>query len=253
MSRPRAVLEAVVFDAGGTLVRLDFEWMAEIVSAHGTPVDTAAMRRAEVEGRRRYDSSRRSGNDESAPLGRSGDVRAYFGGTLAAVGVPDADIEELVDAFLTRERSRGLWSRPVEGARDALDAVARLGLRCAVVSNSDGRAEWHLKYSQVHEGVEFVVDSLLVGVEKPDPAIFHIALKRLGVAPERALYVGDIRSVDERGAHAAGMHFVLIDPWCDYGEPGGASVRAIADLPSWITTHFEVPRAATAQRDVGGG
>jgi putative hydrolase of the HAD superfamily len=180
MTGSRGPLEAVVFDAGGTLVRLDFEWMAETVSAHGTPVDAAAVRRAEVEGRRRYDASQRLGNDETAPLGRSGDVRAYFGGTLAAAGVPPSTIEALVDDFLAREKSAGLWSRPMEGAREALDGVARLGLRRAVVSNSDGRAEWHLKYSQVHEGVEFVVDSFLVGVEKPDPAIFHIALQRLG-------------------------------------------------------------------------
>jgi len=254
MTGSRGPLEAVVFDAGGTLVRLDFEWMAETVSAHGTPVDAAAVRRAEVEGRRRYDASQRLGNDETAPLGRSGDVRAYFGGTLAAAGVPPSTIEALVDDFLAREKSAGLWSRPMEGAREALDGVARLGLRRAVVSNSDGRAEWHLKYSQVHEGVEFVVDSFLVGVEKPDPAIFHIALQRLGVAPERALYVGDIRSVDERGSRAAGMHFVLIDPWGDYAAPDSAAIRSIADLPDWIADHFDVPRLAAEQgRSAGGG
>ena len=82
-----------------------------------------------------------------------------------------------------------------------------------MVSNSDGRAERHLENAGVREGIEFVVDSHRVGVEKPDPRIFAIALERLGTAPERALYVGDIRSVDETGARAAGLHFVLIDPW----------------------------------------
>jgi putative hydrolase of the HAD superfamily len=168
--------------------------------------------------------------------------------------VADVAVDALTDAFLTREKARGLWSRPMEGAREALDGVARLGLKRAVVSNSDGRAEWHLKYSQVHEGVEFVVDSLLVGVEKPDPAIFHIALERLQVAPERSLYVGDIRSVDERGAHAAGMHFVLIDPWGDYAAPDSAAIRSIADLPNWISQHFDLPRlAAKEERSARGG
>jgi HAD superfamily hydrolase (TIGR01509 family) len=44
------------------------------------------------------------------------------------------------------------------------------------------------------------------GAAKPDPRIFELALERLGVAPERALHIGD-RSVDEEGARAAGMQF----------------------------------------------
>jgi hypothetical protein len=53
MSGARPALDAVVFDAGGTLVRLDFEWMAEAVTRSGVPLDAATLRRAEIEGRRR--------------------------------------------------------------------------------------------------------------------------------------------------------------------------------------------------------
>ena len=49
-----------------------------------------------------------------------------------------------------------------------------------------------------------MIDSALVGVEKPDPAIFRAALEALGVAPEEALYVGDLYEVDVVGARAAG-------------------------------------------------
>jgi putative hydrolase of the HAD superfamily len=148
--------------------------------------------------------------------------------------------------YLARERTTGLWSRPNEGAREALDAVGALGLRRAVVSNSDGRAAQHLRHSGVHDGLEFVVDSHLERVEKPDPRIFRIALDRLGVAPQRALYVGDIRSVDELGARAAGMRFVLLDPYDDYGDGDVARIRAIAELPAWIEKHFRVVRRAPA-------
>jgi putative hydrolase of the HAD superfamily len=132
----------------------------------------------------------------------------------------------------------------MEGAREALDGIAALGLRRAVVSNSDGRAEWHLEQCGVREGIEFVVDSHLVGVEKPDPRIFHIALERLGVAAGRALYVGDIRSVDEAGAREAGMRFVLLDPHGDYGDGDGNSIPGIARLPQWVGSRFSVPAAA---------
>lgn len=255
MSSPgRGALEAVVFDAGGTLVRLDFEWMAGALAALGLRTDVAGLRRAEVEGRRRYDASRKHDGVDSAPLGGPGDVRAYLGGMLDDARIPSEVIPGVVDAFLAREKSQGLWSRPMEGARAALDGIGGLGLRRAVVSNSDGRAEWHLRNADVLDGIEFVIDSQQVGVEKPDPAIFRIALERLGVPAERALYVGDIRSVDERGAHAAGMHFVLIDPWGDYAAPGAPGIRTIGDLPSWVTARFDVPRLSVeARRQAGGG
>jgi putative hydrolase of the HAD superfamily len=51
-----------------------------------------------------------------------------------------------------------------------------------------------------------------VGVAKPDPAIFRLALERLGVAPDEALFVGDSPEYDLRGAAAAGMPFVWMNP-----------------------------------------
>ena len=161
-------------------------------------------------------------------------MREYFGGTLEAAGVPKERVPEIVERFLEREKSTGLWVRPNEGAREALDAVGAMGLRRAVVSNSDGRAERYLRHTGVHDGIEFVVDSHHVGHEKPSPDIFHIALQRLNVEPHRALYVGDIRSVDEAGALAAGMHFVLIDPSGSYAAPGAPAIREIRELPEWI-------------------
>ena len=245
--RERPALDAVVFDAGGTLVRLDFEWMAEAVSDLGTPLDAATLRRAEIEGRRRYDRSVGSpprAGEPHPPLGTRGDMRAYFMGMLEEAGATAAG-EAAYPRFVARQKQPGLWIRPMEGARVALDGVAALGLRRAVVSNSDGRAEWHLEHCGMREGLEFVVDSQIEGVEKPDPRIFHIALERLGVPAARALYVGDIRSVDEAGARAAGMHFVLIDPYGDYGEDGAGSIATIARLPEWVRERFSVPNGAT--------
>lgn len=240
--RPR--LDAVLLDAGGTLVRLDFEWMSECLRAHGLGVDATSLRRAEVAGRRAYDASRgtpaRPG-EPAPPLGSAGDTHAYFGGTLRTAGVPEALVPEVLRAFHARHADCGLWTRPMEGARAALDGLATLGLALAVVSNSDGRAEQHLIDCGVRRGLTFVVDSHLEGVEKPDPAIFQLALTRLGAPAERVLFVGDIRCVDEAGARAAGMPFVLIDPWGDYAPAGTPAIGRIDELPEWTATRFEVP------------
>jgi putative hydrolase of the HAD superfamily len=217
-------------------------------------VGAAALRRAEVEGRRRYDASAARPAGPGAlhpPLGSRGDVRAYIGGTLDAAGVPGLLVETALEAFLARQRGPGLWCRPVEGARAVLDRLPAMGLRIACVSNSDGRAEQHLVEAGVREGLEFVVDSQHVGVEKPDPAIFRIALERMGLPPGRALYVGDIRSVDEAGARAAGMRFVLLDPFGDYGAPGEPAIPDISKLPGWIEDAFAFAPEDRASRGAG--
>ena len=234
--RPR--LEAVVCDAGGTLIRLDFEWMAEDLARHGFANDAGALRRAEIAGRRAYDAS----VAPTAPIGPTprGDVRAYFGGMLEAAGFPETERPAVVDRFLAREKERGLWCRPMEGAREALDALAAMGLRLGVVSNSDGRAEFHLRNADMRRGIEFVVDSHLVGIEKPDPAIFRVALGRLGTMPERTLFVGDIRSVDEAGARAAEMPFVLLDPYGDYAAGDAPHIPGMHELAGWVERTFTV-------------
>ncbi len=57
----------------------------------------------------------------------------------------------------------------------------------------------------IREYLEVLVISAAVGIEKPDPRIFRLALDRLGIAPERAWFVGDHPINDVRGATAAGL------------------------------------------------
>ncbi len=58
-----------------------------------------------------------------------------------------------------------------------------------------------------------VIDSDVVGVAKPNPAIFRIALDACAVAPERALHIGDIVGADVNGARAAGVRPLHLDPY----------------------------------------
>ena len=98
-------------------------------------------------------------------------------------------------------RIRGhAWAHVGLGAMDGLRAVATLGLPMGVVSNSDGSVEGDLRRLGVchvpaaahgpdpSAGVAMgvILDSAVVGVAKPDPAIFRIALDALGVPPGRS-------------------------------------------------------------------
>jgi putative hydrolase of the HAD superfamily len=67
-------------------------------------------------------------------------------------------------------------------------------------------------------------------VEKPDPRIFRAALDALGVAPEEALYVGDLYEVDVVGARAAGISAVLLAQPEAGSPPGCRTVASLEDL-----------------------
>ncbi len=243
----RPLLEAVLFDAGGTLVRLDFEWMSETVRGLGHEVSAEALRRSEVAARKAFDQA----FDQPPPpavageprLGERGDTRLYFRVILEAAGVPRSLVGPALERFYERQAGVGLWARPVEGARGCLDALALLGPRLACVSNSDGRAEELLAACDMLRGLEFVVDSHHVGIAKPEPGIFHVALERLGLPAERTLYVGDLRRVDGAGARGAGLHFVLLDPHGDYAVDGEPAIDTIARLPAWVAANFALGAA----------
>jgi putative hydrolase of the HAD superfamily len=82
-----------------------------------------------------------------------------------------------------------------------------------------------------------VVDSHVVGVEKPDPEIFRIALERMDAPAESAVFLGDVPSVDIVGAHAAGIAPILLDRHDLYGDLGERRVRSIRELPAMLGDH----------------
>jgi putative hydrolase of the HAD superfamily len=111
------------------------------------------------------------------------------------------------------------WRRLLPGSLEGLRRLAATGVRLAIVSNSDGNAEAGLVAGAVcqvgaGEGVEVhvILDSHVVGIEKPDPRIFALALERLGVPAARAVHVGDTVFADVVGAKAAGIRPLHLDP-----------------------------------------
>jgi putative hydrolase of the HAD superfamily len=57
---------------------------------------------------------------------------------------------------------------------------------------------------------EVTIFSCAVGIKKPDPRIYHMALEKLKVKPQHCLYVGDGSSYELTGALRVGMHPVWI-------------------------------------------
>jgi putative hydrolase of the HAD superfamily len=83
------------------------------------------------------------------------------------------------------------------------------GYRLAMLTNNV--REWDARWRAmlpVDELFELVVDSAFVGLRKPDPAIYRLTCDRLGVAPERCLFVDDVE-VNCTAAAELGMAAVL--------------------------------------------
>src|SRR6266498_3353574 len=109
-----------------------------------------------------------------------------------------------------------------DGIRDAdvtgvQTCALPIWLRAAVISNSNGSVRSILNSLELTTHLDFVLDSAEVGVEKPDPKIFELALAEARVAHAEAVYIGDLYSIDVRGARAAGMRAVLLDPGGHWG------------------------------------
>ena len=130
---------------------------------------------------------------------------------LAGFGV-ELDGEEL-DRFLDAEHAAWEPARQMGAQTHALlDSLRARGLKTGLVSNAFDPG-WLLHGDLEHMGLAERLDTAVfsseVGKRKPHPAIFAAALDALGVEPERALFVGDRRFEDMRGAKEAGMTTVL--------------------------------------------
>ena len=212
-------VRAILFDAGGTLIHIDGERVCE---AAGIPFDPERFRRAEsaaVSAVRAFVLENPGSRDAER-------LRLYLDAMLCGLGwtEPAARLEA-ARRVGEEHRRANLWSRPGTRAAETLAALAARGYRIAVVSNADGRVRALLDAAGLSPWLEFIVDSAEMGVEKPDPRIFHAATERLGLPPAACAYVGDIYEIDVVGADQAGLAPVLI------GEgPAPESVVRVPDL-----------------------
>ena len=122
--------------------------------------------------------------------------------------------------------------RIIDGVRELLPALESLGLSMGVVSNSSFAAatlEKELERQGIRRHFMFVISSADYGIRKPDPMIFEVALRRIGVAPELAWFAGDNVRYDIEGARGAGLFPVAFNPRAAIPE----SVGEHAVITSW--------------------
>lgn len=199
----------LLLDSGGVLLLNDHNALLPLVSRY-----------CDVRTPEQYQQAAFACQNMTFPgTGPSGDYYANFG---VAAGVPADLLDEFTEDFRTLSHTRNMCSLAHGPARDLLSRARSAGIPTVVVSQADGTAAQLLldaEMCQVGDGpgipVDAIVDSALVGFDKPDPRLFLHALDLVGARPEQAVHVGDTVPADVRGAQAAGIRAVHYDPYDD--------------------------------------
>lgn len=231
---PLREIDTLFLDAGGTLISMDFQLIAGQLAVLGASCAPDVLARCEAAARPALSREiARGGSTEARDVFKSY-VDLVLGRALPELGAAArADLAtRLVPRIRFPGRSLELWSAVLPGVPQALARLRDAGLRLVVVSNADGTVEEGLTRAGLRGYLDAVVDSQVIGFEKPDPRIFGHALRLFGSDPRRTLHVGDFYAADVAGARAAGVHAVLLDPHGDWGAqdcPIARDVPEVAD------------------------
>jgi FMN phosphatase YigB (HAD superfamily) len=231
MSAPKAVL----LDAGGIFLLPEHE---RIVGAFERAEHAV---RAEVLDDAHYRAAARFTTDLDVDADWAACWRGYLDTYIEACGSPAEDREEIHRHLDSEFADAALWLRIAPGCTNGLRALADRGVQLGVVSNADGVMGERLRLLEILQvgpgvGVEVacVIDSGAVGIMKPDPRIFHLALEVLGVEPEAVWYVGDMPAIDVVGARRSGLRPFVMDPLDLHHQADYDRVASLTELAARV-------------------
>jgi putative hydrolase of the HAD superfamily len=213
-------IEAILFDVGQTFLYPDFPFLKTLLAEYGVATDTIPLQKGAALAREKIFRYRDKEN-----------WKEYFNFWLQAAGAPEPAIPEITARIYERHRREHLWSWLDPAAPEVFAQLQNMGYRLGVISNSDGSIAAAMKKFGVSHFFDCTIDSHIVGVQKPDPGIFALALQQLGLPAECCVYVGDNYDRDVLGARGAGLLPMLIDPFEVVAEH---DVTRIKELPQLV-------------------
>ncbi len=208
------MIRAVFFDLGGTLLIMRRDRIvSRILSDSGFPTTPeqvhSAYFKVEPSWLAVYGGKTMSGTETEEAYRRL-DAMIF---RLLCPGQPPETVEKV--SSLTRQ----MWPQvektvPLELYPDALPTLERLkseGYILGLVSNAPPDTVGAIESLGLRRYLSTIVVSGVVGVSKPNPEIFRIALREAGAEAAESLHVGDLYDADVIGARNAGIKGLLID------------------------------------------
>lgn len=234
------IFKGILFDYGGTIDTDSTHWFEvfrESYAALQTSIDEATLRQAYV-----YAERQLAIHPYVKPTHNFRDV-LRFKTTLQAqflgfAGVFDNDSDTLKSCATGVEE--GCYARvlqTLERTRPVLQTLTNY--RLALVTNFYGNMSSVLKEFDLTETFQHVVESAVVGVRKPDPAIYRMGVEALGLRPDEVLVVGDSFEKDIVPAKKVGCAAVWLKGkgWGNTEVPGETPdgiIHSLTELPQWL-------------------
>lgn len=232
-------IRAVLLDVNGTLLGysdpMGFQKrFAQACADTGHPVTVEEVHRAFVALAAKWTDKKAQGMRRASSDDQYRATMTWFYRRLLEEMEIPGDLEQMASALYDRFILREGFMPLFPDVEPALVRLRARGLRLGVLSNFPPHLEDTLRQHGIHGYFDFFVVSSLVGLEKPDPAIFELAIQRAGVPREEILYVGDDLDDDIRGAQAVHLAVLLIDRHDQWQEIGVARIRGLDELPALL-------------------
>jgi len=225
-------VRAIFFDAGNTLIYPRLEILVEDLAVQGYTATEEDFFASERLGKRKLD-------EWLWPQIRQGVVppsvdqyywTEYLKALMERIHAPEAERTKLMLRLIDGFRQNSLWSRVMPETRPYLQALRHRGYSLGVISNSIGTIEAQLTQLELAPYFQTILDSAVVGIEKPNRGIFRLALERAQVRPDQAVFVGDTNATDVGGAQLSGLRPVLIDRVGAYPDATAPRITSLPEL-----------------------
>ena len=184
-------IDGVLFDLGGVVMESPLHSIARFEAAHGLPA--GVINRAIREGPAWSRLERGELTVEAFVEPFEADCRAC-GATLSAAALMAAIAEA---------------GKPRQVMVEALRRLRARGLRVAALTNN-WVSERPRAPHPVREHFDVFIESSVVGMRKPDPRIYELTCRELGVSPSRAAFLDDL-GTNLKAARALGMTTIKVE------------------------------------------
>ena len=225
--------DAVFFDAGDTLLYIPqaAAIMRRYLAERGLDCEERRIGELFTESYRLLYYGKRSRGDEvCSPESERSFWKEVYKRVLLGLGVAEHREERTIEQWSHEWFDIFTSPEPYElfdDVADTLERLSREGLRLGVVSNFAPTLRTILRHKSILHYFDPVIVSTEVGLEKPNPAIFRLALERSGLKAERVLHVGDHDVNDIWAARQAGITAVKV---LRYEYHAGEGIRSLHEL-----------------------
>jgi putative hydrolase of the HAD superfamily len=223
-------IQTVFFDVGNTLLTPavpEGDILIRAAARLGATLDPELVKRSVPRMYEYYEELYEDDNSLWASQERAVDIwRILYEHLCELVGIPELG-PQIARIGYEEFLNPANW-KPFDDVLPTLEALKSRGIAIGLISNWDSSLESIIRGVGIESWFDVIISSAVVGLHKPQPEIFKLALSKVGAEPSTTMHVGDHLQADVGGAATVGITPVLIDRGNHY-EDGEGYIR-VRDL-----------------------